>query len=351
MNGSNNKSHIQIDGLKESCAKVIIIQTAFLGDVILATSLLRATRTSFPNASIHFLTIPECSSVGQGFADRLISFDKRNRIGNHRRWLGLVRELRQEKYNLALVPHRSPRSALTAYMANIPIRIGFNKGIGTALFTHRASYEKTEYEGLRNLKLLEFFGGVSDNGLPELRPSKDDEELVDVLLDNMGITPGKYITFAPGSVWMTKRWKIEYYRQLATRLTTEYGYPVLTIGGKEDATVCESIALDRQFNLAGQLSVLQSAALVRRSRLMVSGDTAPAHMATAMRVNQVIIFGSTTPEFGFFPPTSQAKAIGIKLLCRPCSGHGRDFCPRWGSLKCLNLVKPEMVFQEIKNWL
>jgi len=340
--------------LSSGQGKLLVIQTAFLGDVVLITPLLRSAKRAFPRARITVLCLPECAGVLRGQVDDIITFDKRDGRNLQRHWRELILRLRGERFDVALIPHRSMRSGLTALKAGIGCRIGFNRGAGAPFHTDRVVYQPRLYEGRRNLRLLTALTGMedpSDKGLPELAPSDEDIRLVSDILTGLGLRKGGFVVVAPGSVWATKRWPAEYYRQLADKLDGEFNLPSLAIGGAEDVEVCSRVVRDSSFNKAGELSPLQAAALMSRARLVVSGDTAPAHIATAVGAAQVIIFGSTSPRFGFAPPTPQARIAGIDLWCRPCTGHGRRHCPRWGSLKCMRRVTADMVMEIARDRL
>ena len=337
--------------LEHEGGKILVIQTAFLGDVILLTSLLRVTRRMFPKITLSVLTIPQSGDVLNGMADEIIIFDKHSRENHNSNWRDLIGRLKRYHFDLALIPHRSFRSGLTAYKAGIPCRIGFSRGVGSIWHTHRVKYQYNLYEGRRNLKLLELFSQVNDNGLPELHPAPDDEKIVTGSLDRAGLANGRFVIFAPGSIWKSKRWSEECYRALHEIIYKESDCAVVLIGGKDDAELCSRIASDSSLNFAGRLTPLQSAALARRALAMVSGDSAPAHIATSMGLKQIIIFGSTSPRFGFAPSIPQVKALGVDIWCRPCSDHGRNMCPRWGSYRCLKGITPSEVFTELHAWL
>lgn len=331
--------------------KLLVIQTAFLGDVILLTPLLQALRKAFPKVELSVVTIPECAEVLKGQADEIITFDKRNRKALRERWLALIDILRDRNFDIALIPHRSFRSGLTAYRAGIPVRIGFNRGNATWFLTHKVKYCFETYEGARNLELLKPLTDNTYNMLPVLLPNDAVQEKVSNILLELQLETDKFAVIAPGSVWRSKRWFEEYFRQLTKHLEVGHNLPVVTIGSKEDRETCSRIVSSPKKNFAGSSTPLQSAALMARARFLVSGDTAPAHIATAMETRQIIIFGSTTPSFGFVPDIPAVRIVQSSLWCRPCSDHGRNFCPRWGSLKCLKSVTPEMVIDVIDDWL
>jgi heptosyltransferase-2 len=115
--------------------------------------------------------------------------------------------------------------------------------------------------------------------------------------------------------------------------------------------VCKQIAVEPKFNLAGRLSMMQFAALASQATLLISGDSAPAHVATAMLINQIVIFGSTSPWFGFMPPTDKARFVEVKLWCRPCTSHGRRMCPLFNKKTCLERIVPLRVAQVAEELL
>ena len=345
----------QLQALRERLStdggKILIIQTAFLGDVILTTPLIRATRQSFPYTKITALTIPQCADVLHGLVDDIIVYDKRNRNNRKLEWHKILGIISKEKFNLALIPHRSLRSGFLAYKGKIPYRFGFNKGGGIIWHTHCVRYPKSVYEGLRNLNLIAQLTEVKDTGLPELHPSDDDIIKVEDILRNIDLKKKQFALLAPGSIWFTKRLPEDNYRQFIELLDNKNSMPVLTIGGKDDRKLCSHIVMNSSYNLAGKLTVLQSAALAKAARFLISGDTAPAHIATGVGLQQVIIYGSTAPRFGFAPPTPKARIIELDLWCRPCTNHGRRHCPRWNSLKCLREITPQMIYESVEDWL
>ena len=354
MTGSIRKNE-HLDSVRSKLTagkgKILVIQTAFLGDVILLTPLLRSIKSAFPAAELTVVVIPGCAGVLDGMADVIIPFDKREKSGRRNRWLDLIDRLHKEKYDVAFIPHRSFRSGLTAYKAGIPCRIGFNRGWASSFHTHKVAYRFNLYEGMRNLALLDVLSSHNDNGIPELNIAGHAINTAVDLLAELGLKEGEYAVLAPGSVWTSKRWSVENYRQVSRRLEREFSLPVVAIGGNEDKQVCSEVVSRPERNTAGMLTVLGSAAVIARARFIISCDSAPAHLATAVGTRQVIIFGSTSPRFGFAPPVPSACFAEASLWCRPCSNHGRNFCPRFGSYKCLSDITPEMIFNEIQDWL
>ncbi len=351
MTDTNQHTHQQIEHLQNEGGKILIVQTAFLGDVILTTPLARAVRAAFPKADITAMTIPQCAVVLKDFVDNMIIFDKRDKVRRKLEWQRILSEVTQRQFDLAFLPHRSMRTGYLARKAGIPIRIGFNKGAGRHFHTLKVEYPPSRYEGERNLSLLKVVCETTDNGIPELNPSAAQISHIEEILQDIGVKPNGYIAIAPGSVWETKRWREGSYQALVASYEREFGLPTLAIGGGEDEGLCSRIVRKPEYNMAGKLSIMESAALVKFSRFMISGDTAPAHIATAVGARQIMIFGSTVPRFGFAPPVESAVIVEKKLWCRPCTTHGRQKCPKLNRMNCMTDITPETVLKSSEHWL
>jgi len=329
--------------------KILIIQTAFLGDVILATPFLKAVRKKYSHSKIFFLLIPQTSGLLQNnlFLDELIVYDKKGKEKGVFSFFNLLKKIKALGFDLAFVPHRSLRSALLVYFAGIPQRVGFDKSAGSFLFTKKIRYIQNQPEVKRNLSLLEKDLFSENDFLPELFPSEEDFRYIVNLFKSWDIKRNdKIVGIAPGSVWETKRWLPERFGKVAESLMEKLGAKVVFLGGKEDEDLCLEISKDmknKSFIAAGKTSPLQSAALISRCKVVLSNDTAPMHIAVAMRVPVVAIFGSTIPEFGFAPTGGKDIIIQKEVYCRPCGIHGKRRCPE-KHFRCMKEITAEEVF-------
>jgi len=317
----------------------LVIQTAFLGDVVLTTPLLVALATR--HGPVDVVTTPAAASLVETHpaVRRVVPYDKR---GGDRGWAGLRdlgRRLRAEGYERAYLPHRSLRTAALAILARIPVRIGFHDG-WPFFYTEVRRHPAEGHEVDRLLALAE---EPSAAYAPSLHPTAEDERAAAAFLAGAGIGEGaRFVAIAPGSIWGTKRWP--HYRALARRLA---GVPVVVVGGPEDAGLGEEIV--GAVNACGKLTLRQSAALIGRAELLVTNDSAPLHIATAMGTPIVAVFGPTLPEFGFGPLRSGDVALGVDGLdCRPCSRHGPPRCPL-GHHRCMRDLAPDVVATAIEE--
>lgn len=336
--------------------KILIIQTAFLGDVILCTPLIKGARKKYPDSKVYFLAIPQTKGLllNNPYLDKIIVYDKKNKEKGIFHYLDLIKKIKTENFDLAFVPHRSLRSALLAYLAGVPQRIGFNKSAGSFLFTKKIKYVQNQLETKRNLSFLETKSISEDDFMPELFPSEEDSRYVGDLFRDWGIKENdKVVGIAPGSVWETKRWLPDRFGQVADLLMGNFKAKVIFLGGKEDKGLCLKISREmrnKPFIAAGKTTPLQSAALVSRCKVILSNDTAPMHMAVARRTPVVAIFGSTTPEFGFAPAGKNDIIVQKEVYCRPCGIHGRRKCPE-KHFRCMKEVAVEEVFESIARRL
>ncbi len=334
--------------------RILILQTAFIGDVVLTLPVAQVLRKHFPDAQIAMMTIPAASNLLENHpaVNEVIVYDKRGDNKGVKGMVEITRLLRAVSFDLAIVPHRSLRSAVVVRGAGIPARIGFSTSAGSLLFTRTVRYQEDLHEIRRNLSLLQPLGlDHADVILPELFPSERDKQVVDELLAGAGLRKNdRMVVIAPGSVWFTKRWPEEQFVELV-KLIHSSGDAVITVGGKEDGALCrrilEGAGMSDTRNAAGRLSLLQSAELIGRCRILVSNDSAPMHLAVAMRTPVIAIFGATVPEFGFAPLGIHDEIIQTHgLACRPCSIHGGNKCPIKTFL-CMKNIAPEYVFSRV----
>ena len=336
--------------------KILVIQTAFIGDVILVTPLLRALHQAQPDSEITALVIPQTAEivVNNPFLHQVWVLDKHAAKHSWRAFWRWVEKMKREHFDFVLLPHRSYRSALLARLAGIPVRIGFDRSSAKWLYTQVVKYEFNRHEVLRNLDLLQpLFSRQAELLRPELFPDAQDVAAVDAIYRRHAIsTEEKIAVLAPGSIWYTKQWPPVEYARLA-RLFLESDYQVVILGGTQDQAVSEFFAFSNSepvFNLIGKLSLRQSAELLRRCQILISNDSAPTHLGSAVNIPTITIFGSTVPEYGFGPIAEKRRVLQRELDCRPCTDHGRQKCPIH-TLACLKEISPFAVFSTAQELL
>ncbi len=345
-----HQRRIRGDGVRTDFQRAVVIQTAFLGDAILTLPLVQKLKDCAPDAEVDIVVTPHASELFTNHRSikRIIPYDKRGADKGVRGFARVRRLLAARTYDLAVVPHRSIRSALLARLAGIPLTIGFDRSAGRLLFSDVVRYRSDVHEIERNLSLLTPLGvPIPDRILPSLYPGADDKSAIDQLTAQMELgNSGEIIAVAPGTIWNTKRWPAERFAEVCRALSGE-GRAVVLIGSESDRPLCEEIrslaGSGKIFNTAGTLSLLQSAELIKRCRVLLSNDSAPMHMAVAVRTPVVAIFGATVPAFGFSPYGEHDVVVETTgLTCRPCSVHGGPECPI-KTFNCMNDIHVDRV--------
>ena len=338
--------------------KILVVQTSFVGDLVLTTPLISETRRRFPKAHLSVLCTPRGKSVLEGSpdVDEIITYDKR---GDARGWLGLwrkARELRARGFTLALSPHKSFRTGLLLFFAGIPRRIGFRQGAGRLFYHQRVNRDSSRHDVERNLSLLRALGadpGDCRRG-PRIEVAPRSREAAERLFRALGINGGGLIFgINPGSVWPTKRWTAEGYAELIVGLKRKYGGHALLFGGPEDREIVAKIlALSGGVgvSLVGRIGLGELAGVVERCHVFITNDSGPMHIAVARGVPVVAIFCATTPSLGFYPYSAKAVVVEKALACRPCGSHGGHRCPL-GTEDCMRLIKAEDVLRGVERLL
>ena len=323
----------------------LVIQTSFLGDVILTTPLIAELAKRGP---VDVLVTPTGAAALANNPDirTVIPYDKRGTYGSALGLWETIREIRARRpYNAAYLAQGSFRSGLIAMMTGATERVGFASSTGRVLYTTQLPYrpERHHAERLWSLSMSVCADPPSrDQIRPRLYPSDEDRRRIDLLLRQTGSTEEPFVALAPGSAWGTKRWP--YFPALAKRLAEDYRIAI--IGSKADSALAAEIANevppDRVIDGVG-LPLLASAELIGRARTIVTNDSAPQHLASAMGTPTLTIFGPTVPEFGFGPLAERHVVAGHESLsCRPCDRHGPQRCPL-GHWRCMRELTPDYV--------
>lgn len=348
---------------RPNASTILVIQTAFPGDIVLTSSFLAGLRTLAPTAEIYFLTTVAGAQLltPNPWNVRLITYDKRGREKGLGGFLRKSRELRALAPDITFCLHRSLRSTLLAKLSGGKI-YGFREGVGSVLFSERVSRRGMNFEAEKNLAVLEAWAGERARKLsllPTLATSPADEASADSLL--AGLNGQKFVALAPSSVWATKRWPVEKFAEVALHLWQKYQLRTAIVGGKDSHDIrlgqelkalierAGATALD----LSGQTSLGVLKAVLGRPEMLVANDSAPLHIAIARGTKVVGVFGPTTKELGFFPlgkPGSTAVAEVVGLSCRPCGLHGHHACPQ-GHFRCMLELNPAKVIGAVDKLL
>lgn len=326
-------------------SRIIIVQTAFIGDVIIITPLIRAIKELYPKSILDVMVIPQTAGVLENNPNinEIILFDKRkNKIVSFLKTLIL---LKKNKYDIAITPHSSMTTALLLKYAKIKMRIGFDRWSAAKYLTDKVPHPDGIHKTLKNLSLLSLLSDKTFSNQTELFPSEAMLAKADGLLLELKTKTNRLIAIAPGSVWFTKKWPTEYYKLLAEQLVGN-NFGVILIGSKDENRICEEVFPSKNgINLAGELSLLESAAVISKCDLMICNDSGALHIANAMQTDLFSFFGPTVQSIGYFPFRKNDFVFEREMECRPCGSHGGKKC-HLEHHECMKMIYPEVVLKK-----
>lgn len=324
--------------------KILIIQTASLGDVILSTPIIGKLSHFFPEAKIDFLLKKNYEALfyGHPLLNQVLVWDKSKQ--KYKNLARLLRQIKKTEYDLVVNVQRFASSGLITALSGAKMKIGFSKNPFSIFFSRRIQHnigkkKENPHETVRNLKLIESITDKSSYSV-KLYPSKTDYAKVSQFKTR------KYITVSPASLWFTKQFPKEKWIEFVKE--TDPGLQIFFLGSVKEKQLCENIIIESNrmncLNLAGKLSYLESAALMEHAAMNFVNDSAPMHLASAMNAPTSVIFLSTIPEFGFGPLADKSVIIQTNknLNCRPCGLHGWKQCPE-KHFECATTIEKEQL--------
>ena len=305
--------------------RILLWQTAYLGDVVLTTPLIKSLKKNFPKAHIAFVGRSFIKELLKGFDIELIPFDKR--IKESFEMLEKIKD-----YHVAISPHISARTALILFFSGIPIRIGFDRSELSWLYTHRIKHRWDMHEVDRNLELLKPLGIKDFERLPTLMVDEEEKRRV---VEKFNL-PREFVVISPFSNFPLKEWSLENWLELIKRINL----PVVVVGKERGEIFKDSPVI----NLVGKTNLRELMSVISISKAVISCDSSPVHIANALGVPAISIYTATSPDYGFYP----LKGYYLKpdLWCSPCSPNPKR-C-KTGTQACLNKVRVEDVLEKLE---
>ena len=324
--------------------KILVVQTAFIGDAILASSLLETLHKSFPEAAISILVRKGNESLyaHHPFVDQLLIWDKEE--SKNAEFFRLRKIIKLHKFDWVINLQRYAFTGMLTGFSGAKSTFGFDKNPVSFLFTHKAKHKLHEggHEIERNFNLIKNQVSVEAPSKPKLYGTKKDEDKIAEYIND------DYICIAPSSVWYTKKLPDEKWVTLANQIPETTAIYVL--GARSDdrfvASLIARFGRGNIHNLTGQLTLIQSGMLMQKAKMNYVNDSAPLHLCSAFNAPVTAFFCSTIPAFGFGPLSTNQTIVETveELDCRPCGNHGFEDCPK-GHFKCgKNIVIPQPNF-------
>lgn len=330
--------------------KILIIRFSSIGDIVLASPLIRILRNHFKKAEIDMLVAEEYKEILEAnpHLNQVITFDRSTGLSG---LLKLSGQIRKTRYDLIIDIHRKIRSCLITFLSGAGQVITYRKrSLLRLLLVHFKLNLYREISPVPELYLkpLKRFGLENDGQGLEfwIRPEK--REATANRLYQKGLKEEDIlIALAPSAKWETKQWPAKSFIQAANQLAEKEKAFIVILGGHADQQLCQGIANSikgRVWMAAGKLSLAQTAAALERSSLLITNDSGVMHIASAVRTPVVAIFGPTCREFGFYPYGGKSVVLERSLPCRPCATIGNRQC-KIGSHDCMRLISVEEVLE------
>ena len=344
--------------------RIVVIDLLYLGDLLFAHPFFSGLRKLFPESRIDLVANSKFTEVMRANPnlDHVYSYNKNWNFGRSYKF---AKRLKKNNYQLGINIHGNWRTALLLKAISAAKNIGYG-GKGRGIFldeevekdisSHMIEFYLDFLDEMQQSELLDDYFqekneiGTNDiSSIPALRIDEFYSRNADKKLKQLGLKDD-YVVLNTGGSWETKRWPEEYFADIAD-LLAERGKRILFVGGPSDTERVNYIRneienIEMVYNLSGKTSLLELAAVLKRAKLMISGDTGPVHVAAAVGTNTLTIFGPSDEEK--YAPRGKGKNILIKnidLDCRPCGEHE---CPL-GHFKCMRKLSPEMVVQRLET--
>ncbi len=327
----------------------LVVQTSFLGDMVLTTPLIAALGA---RGAVDVVATPASAGLLANNPDvrRVIVYDKRRSARGIRGFHRITAAMRASRADAIYLAQGSVRSAALAFATGVPVRVGFATSAGRPLYSRTVPYRRHLHHAARLWQLASPDREPDDAEIrPRLYPGASEVAAVDALVGPVA-DPRPLLALAPGSVWATKRWP--YYAELAEALGG--AVRLVLVGSADDRPLARAIldvAAADTVDATGTLSLLASAELIGRCRALVTNDSAPQHLASAMATPTLTLFGPTVSRFGFGPLAPYSMVVEQEALdCRPCDKHGPPTCPL-GHWKCMRELSAGDVAARVRHLL
>ena len=319
--------------------RILIVRTDRLGDVLLSTPAAKALRQKFPQAYISMMVSSYAKDVLEGnpALDEVIIFDKdaKDSLG----WLATLKfawVLRKKKFDLAIVLHPTIRVHLLTFLAGVPKRLGYDRKFGF-LLTHRIKHTKQlgqKHESEYALDLIRYLGIAPVDKTLFMPLKQESEKWAEALFSEAQIKDSdKLLVIHPAASCVSRIWPGERYAQVADKLAQQYGFKIIIVSGPKDLQKAEVVIKNmrtKALNLAGKTSISQLASLLSRCQLFISTDSGPMHVASALGVPVITIFGRSQAGLSpqrWGPLGTKSRILHKTVGCTICLAHNcqKDF--------------------------
>lgn len=336
--------------------RIVIFRLSSIGDIILSSALIRTVRKQYPDAQIDFVVKKQFASLVQ-YNPHINTVYTINREDGLVGLKTLAQKLRNQQYDVFLDIHKNFRSVYVRmrcgakqtyiYRKNV-IKRSLLIGFGLDLYKPARPVYQRFIDAAKPI-------GVEDDGMgTEFFVPQHKQKIVDELIAEQNMQQKRIVVLCPGASFKNKQWLPEGFTEVANRLCDNEKNAVVVIGGKAEYEVGEHIRAQsgwRVHNFCGNFDLLESAALIERASVVCANDTGMLHLAEALKIPVVGIYGPTVRQFGFYPLLSSSKVVEVEdLKCRPCTKMGMNHCPK-KHFNCMRQITAQQVLGAIESVL
>jgi heptosyltransferase-2 len=334
--------------------KILVIQTAFLGDAILTLPMIEKLNEIFPDSQVDVLCIPLTKEIFDAcpFVNEVIVLEKKN---THKSIFNLYKfadGIKNKRYTKIYSSHRSFRTSFIVMQSGVRETYGFSNSSLFHVYKHVIEYRTDIHEVQRNLDMIGYkYSSESWRIIPQLKENESSKNKVDEFISSNEIQ-GRVIAIAPGSIWETKKYPERLFQEIIKFFASK-SYKILIVGGESDRELSEKLTIgyDKSvvISTAGNFSIIESIELLKKVNLLLSNDSAPTHLGMCADIPVLTIYCSTIPEFGFFPYNKKSSYISFNdLSCKPCGIHGYEQCPI-STFDCGYKLEPKIIISKMKE--
>jgi len=338
--------------------RILIVRTDRIGDVVLSTPVITAARKVFPNAYIAMMVSPQTQEIVRGnpYLNEVIVYDKKLKHKNIFKTLGFIARIKEKKFDLALILHSTNRVNCICFLAGIPKRVGYKRSKMDFLLTDKLEYTKRlgeKHESEYSLDVLRYIGVKAENSPLVMNIKKEDKKNINDLLKSFGLKDKeKFIVLHPGASCVSKMWPQENFARVADSLAKRFNVKVVLVSSFDQVKIAEEVKNlmnDKPLFLCGKTSLGQLGALFEKASLFISNDSGPVHIACAVGVPVISIFGRN--EKGLSPVRWRGLSDKNIVLhkdvgCNECLAHN---CKK--GFLCLKSVTVDEVIQKASELL
>jgi len=332
--------------------RILILRLSSIGDILLTTPFLQQVRNRFKQAHITYIVKKEFSDLLKynPHINHLIKFDSSFGIAE---LLDLTRELKEKEFDIIFDLHNNLRtnrltSTYKRYKVSKIKKDKFKRWLLIHLKVNLFKKIRTAPEKYRQTG--QHYNIKDDNEKVQIFLNDDIEQEVNQLLRKNNLQKGQYLCLAPGAAHFTKMWPLEYVEKLISKISDMSDIKIALVGGPNEKDILAQYKTNKNvINFSGQTSLLQSAGILKYAKGIITNDSGLMHMAVAVDIPIIALFGSTAEELGFFPFRANASILQVEdLWCRPCTHIGREKCPL-GHFNCMRQITVNQVFNAIEK--